>query len=374
MQKALSSLRFIAGMSIVVVFGVVMADVLRLTIPGVTGLESFLPGLGTELLEASPWFMPVMGGFILTAYVAIIPLSDLQASAVVDERVELAAVALPWLAMWTAIVSVVWCLLGAFALVEGSSLLVELLGSSLIALLAAAFAALAGSTLSRDPRRRLAVLLAERRRLREQLDILRARKPMPVSGAVVTLVLWAVASYLLPAATYVIAVGPEWWGDPDLTRNLVLIAVATAFLQLVVIAATLMRPPHVIARVERVIAGFFFAAGLAMPVALAVSLGDPPADFRVGGLAVSAAFLVVALLVAFATTPGISTRVPLLRRRSPDAAIDSLMLADLTRRVDRLAPRITDARAVVDDERQRIEAEARARRTIPRVIAWFRSP
>lgn len=373
MQKALSSLRFIAGMSILVVFGVVMADVIRLSIPEVGRVQSFLPGLGAELLEASPWFMPVMGGFILTAYVAIIPLSEIQASVVVDERVELAAVALPWLAMWTAIVSVVWCLLGAFALLDGTSLLVEFLGSALIALLAAAFAALAGSTLTRDPRRRLAVLLEERRKLRAQLEILRARKPMPVSGAVLTLILWAVVSYLLPAATYVIAVGPEWWGHPDLTRNLVLIAVATVVLQLVVLAAILMRPPHVIARVERVVAGFFFAAGLSMPVALAVSLGDPPAEFRQGGLAVSASFLAVALLVAFATTPGISTRVPLLRRRSPDAAIDSLMLADLARRVDRLGPSIANARAGVEEKRLQAQTDARAKRAVPRVIAWWRS-
>jgi uncharacterized membrane protein YidH (DUF202 family) len=365
-REPLNALGLMASPVMIVFPLVIGAEAIRLAAAGLDIEDSVLPDVGKQLLAASGWVMPLIGASILTAYVGLIPISraDMEANGHAARAVRV----LPWVSMAAAVAAVLWSLFGALALFRDLSTAGTLAGTALGAALAVAFASLAGSMLRVDPERALRERFKERAEIRVEIERLRPVVRLGGSGAVAVLVGWAVIAFAVPAGVYTAIVGLASLTTDESRAPLVLLATTALLSQFVPWGASLFQGPHVVRWLERTFGGLLFALGtggyVAMAIVFATFAERASAGSRYSGLAFSASFVAVAFALALLSMPGISGRVPWLRRWTPDAAILALALRRLRRSETRIQAEIDRIEAHLQ-----VESPKRSTRTLPR---WLR--
>ena len=360
------ALVLMGSMSMVILAVIAVVEVVRLAILGLDPIDSALPAIGVHLLGVSGWFMPVVSGSILTAYVALVPLTRSGPS--VDPHAAVAVKVLPLICIATAVAAVTWCVVGAFGLFIDPSEAATLMGCVVLTALAVAFASLAGAALPRDVRRILARQRTERHVIAEQLAAMGDRPRLGLAGAVSVLIVWALLAFAVPLATYLAVGGMEAIGTRTARLAVAVIAVMALFLQLATFASFVARAPYVVRAFELTIAVFFFAAGIgiyvlgALVFAGAIPAGSSAPSAPTGPeQALSAAFAVVAAVVGTVTIPGVSTNVRWFRWWTPDSAIEALNRRTLVSQASDLDTRILT-----------LEREIAAQQPVRRPRLWER--
>jgi hypothetical protein len=313
---------------------------------------SVLPDFGLQLLLAADWFMPVVGGSILTAYVALLPSargSAKRSHASTPEKV------IPWICMGASLAAILWVVFGAFGLFRDPSETGTFLGCLIVAALAAAFGSLAGATLPRDPqgalqdrRQELAEIQALERGIRGA-----ARLTRPAAFAV--LGGWVVLGFVIPAGTFAGLVGSAGL-LADNSRDAFMVMASLALMLLFVPAgASAFRGPYVLRPLEIVFGIILYIIGVGMYLVAAAIFAETflqgPLEWRAHGLRFSASLALVACLMGFLTLPGISIRYRWLRWWSPDAAVLALTLARYSKTQVRLSTEIRKLEDEISQEK-----------------------
>lgn len=311
-----------------------------------------LVDVGERLLRESGWVMPVIGGSIVAAYVALIPLSRPDEGDHAQSMIALRVI--PWICLAAALTAVLWFLFGGLALVRGPSMLGPFIGTGVVAVFAVAFAALAASVLPLDAARLLAERAREQAVIQREIQRLEPIVVLPRTRAVVILAIWAVMSFLVPLTTYVVVYKSLLPNTPDESVIREMILVGAILLQLTTLGSAALRPPYESRGLEVALGAISYLIGLvpyaafaALSLLLAVASGQG-AEWQLGALVVGVAFTIVVVLNAATAFPGIATRIAWLRAWTPDAALSALVIHRLRRLDARLASRIDALTAVVE--------------------------